>query len=118
MEHPMAKNKKKTQKRDREEPSSGASGFDAEPLAESVDVQANDAQRPRVPSPLKARPNKRGMTIRFDPDLLDRFDAAARRAGVSRASLLNVLIHNYLRDDLGSNEQRGTDPSCFEGRPS
>jgi hypothetical protein len=113
MEHPTAKNKKKTQNPDREEPSSDASGFDAVPLAEPVDVQVDKTQRPRVPSPLKARPKKKGMTIRFDPDLLDRFDAAAPRAGVSRAPLINVLIHNYLRDDLGSNEQRGTDPNCL-----
>jgi len=52
---------------------------------------APDAQK--VP---KLRGRKKPITLTFPPDLLDRFDAAAARHDRSRASMLAIVVRDWL----------------------
>ena len=47
------------------------------------------------PAP-KLRGKKKPITLTFPPDLLERFDAAAARQDRSRASMLAVVVRDWL----------------------
>jgi hypothetical protein len=47
------------------------------------------------PTP-KLRGRKKPITLTFPPDLLDRFDAAAARHDRSRASMLVIVVRDWL----------------------
>lgn len=47
----------------------------------------------------EAAQNKRPITITFDPALLARLDAAAKRMGISRSSALAVAVSQWLGNE-------------------
>jgi hypothetical protein len=51
---------------------------------------------PDAKQPAKLRGRKKPITLTFPPDLLDRFDAAAARHDRSRASMLVIVVRDWL----------------------
>lgn len=47
----------------------------------------------------KAETHKTPTTLRFDPDLLERIDAAAKRRGVSRSAWIQYTLSRALDDE-------------------
>jgi hypothetical protein len=59
-----------------------------------VDVFIGGA--PDAPKAPKLRGRKKPITLTFPPDLLDRFDAAAAKHDRSRASMLVIVVRDWL----------------------
>jgi hypothetical protein len=53
------------------------------------------------PAP-KLRGRKKPITLTFPPDLLDRFDAAAAKHDRSRASMLVVVVRDWLEREAAA----------------
>lgn len=50
--------------------------------------------------------NKENYTFRFDPDLIARIDAQARREQRSRTNMIEVMASDYLRECAGQDTER------------
>jgi hypothetical protein len=61
------------------------------PHSKQSDIAAKEAFISAKPEPVK-RKKLIATVIRFDPDLLERIDAIARRRGLSRAAIVQFLV--------------------------
>jgi len=46
-----------------------------------------------------SRPNKVMTTMRFDPELLERIDAAAKKRGISRSAWINYTLSKAIEEE-------------------
>ncbi len=64
----------------------------SEAAAEKFISGANQSEKP-------SRPNKVMTTMRFDPELLERIDAAAKKRGISRSAWINYTLSKALEEE-------------------
>ncbi len=74
------------------------------PKAKTDDAAAQafiggDTQSPQPSNEPKARAIKKPVALRFDADLLERIDAAARARGMSRNALISYWCADGLKDE-------------------